>query len=258
MYSRLIPLALAGPPGARMLETAVALAFAHFLADFTMQTDAMVRAKARPAVLLLHVGIVAAVSWAALGFALQPLLILLIAGSHFAIDWAKLRFGNGTFMPFAADQGAHIAMVALGAALFPGAYAGGLWAHLDAAGWAPAAWLPAAMTIGAGLVATVWGGDYAVRAMMVGLTPPDPASLPKGGRLIGRLERAMILMLVLAGQPDGIGFLIAAKSLLRFNDLAHDHDRRTSEYVIIGTLASFACGLGAAFAARVALTALAP
>ena len=86
--------------------------------------------------------------------------------------------------------------------------------------------------------------------------PADPTgddSLPQGGRLIGRLERAMILMLVLAGQPDGIGFLIAAKSLLRFNELARDQDRRASEYVIIGTLASFAWGLGAAFAADAAL-----
>ena len=32
----------------------------------------------------------------------------------------------------------------------------------------------------------------------------------------------MILMLVLADQPDGIGFLIAAKSILRFNELARD------------------------------------
>ena len=52
-----------------MLETAVALAFAHLLADFVLQTDAMVRDKARPPVLLGHVGIVAAASWAALGFA---------------------------------------------------------------------------------------------------------------------------------------------------------------------------------------------
>ena len=88
--------------------------------------------------------------------------------------------------------------------------------------------------------------------------PPDPDSLPKGGRLIGRLERAMILMLVLAGQPDGIGFLIAAKSLLRFNDLARDKDRRVSEYVIIGTLASFAWGLAAAFATQLALDAPRP
>ena len=57
------------------------------------------------------------------------------------------------------------------------------------------------MTIAAGFIACVWAGDYAVRALMSSLPPPDPDSLPKGGRLIGRLERAMILMLVIAGRP---------------------------------------------------------
>ena len=46
--------------------------------------------------------------------------------------------------------------------------------------------------------------------------------------------------------------------MLRFNELARDDDRRVSEYVIIGTLASFAWGLGAAFLARLALGALGP
>lgn len=55
-----------------MLETAVALTFAHFLADFLLQTDAMVRDKHRLLVLLGHVGIVTATSWAALGFAPTP------------------------------------------------------------------------------------------------------------------------------------------------------------------------------------------
>ncbi len=242
-----------------MLETMVALALGHFLADFVLQTDAMVRDKARPRVLFSHVAVVAGTSWLALGLAFRPLLILMIAASHFCIDWLKQRYGNQTFAPFALDQGAHLAMIGIGAALFPGAYAAGLWS-LDVPG--PLAFwlgrLPQAMALATGLIAAVWASDYAVRALMSGLTPPDPSSLPKGGRLIGRLERAMILMLVIAGQTDAIGFLIAAKSLLRFNELARDADRLTSEYVIIGTLASFACGLGAAFAARAALTALAP
>ena len=55
---------------------------------------------------------------------------------------------------------------------------------------------------------------------------------------------------MLADQPDAIGFLIAAKSILRFNELARDSDRRASEYVIIGTLASFAWALAAAFGHR--------
>jgi hypothetical protein len=65
-----------------MLETAIALAFGHFLADFTLQTDWMVRRKREPMILLAHVGVVTAVTWVALGFSLSPLLLLMIAATH--------------------------------------------------------------------------------------------------------------------------------------------------------------------------------
>jgi hypothetical protein len=244
-----------------LLETAVALALGHLCADFLLQSDRLVREKHRPQMLALHVAIVAGASWAALGFALQPLLILLIAVSHYAIDWAKLRFGGPGFAPFALDQAGHAAMIALGAALFPGAYAAGLWALESPPAFAAAlVRLPEAQALAAGLVATVWAGGYAVKALMTGLKLPSDtgADLPLGGQLIGRLERMMILMLLLADQPDAIGLLIAAKSILRFNELARDADRRSSEYVIIGTLASFAWAIGAAWMTASALDALAP
>ncbi len=239
-----------------MLETAIALALAHVLADFVLQSDAMVRAKARLAGLLPHIAIFAALSWAALGFAPRPELIGLIAAAHLVIDWLKARYGGPGLAPFALDQAAHAVTIALAAALWPLAWTSGLWGLPAVAG--RIAWLPAAMAVAAGAITAVWAGGFAVRALMTGLTQPNLASLPKGGRLIGRLERAMILMLVVAGQTGAIGFLIAAKSLLRFNELARDQDRLTSEYVIIGTLASFAWGLAAAFVTLAALRALAP
>jgi hypothetical protein len=60
--------------------------------------------------------------------------------------------------------------------------------------------------------------------------------------------------MVLVDQPAAIGFLIAAKSILRF-DMASE-SRAAGEYVIIGTLASFAWALVAAFATDYALTLL--
>ena len=54
--------------------------------------------------------------------------------------------------------------------------------------------------------------------------------------MIGLLERGLIYLMFIAGQPAGIGFLIAAKSILRF-DAASNNAK--AEYVIIGTLASF-------------------
>lgn len=236
-----------------MLETAVALALGHAAADFLLQTDAMVRYKSRPTVLLKHVAIVGAASWAALGFALAPLLLALVMVTHYAIDWTKIRWGGTAFMPFALDQAAHLVVIGFGAWLFPDAFRGGLWGVLGAD-----ARLPQAMTLAAGAIATVTAGDHAVRAMMQNLATPDPSSLPRGGRLIGRLERTMILMLVLADQAEAVGFLIAAKSLLRFNELVRDADRSASEYVIIGTLASFAWGFAAAFATGFAFRSLGP
>lgn len=242
-----------------MIETAVALILGHVLGDFVLQTDAMVARKREARVLLLHVAIVTAATWVALGLSPAPWLVALIAVSHLAIDAAKQRWGGPGFRPFALDQAAHVAVIALGAALFPGAWAAGLWAGSAAAAFPPLAGLPEAMALAAGTIVAVWAGGHAVREMMTGVrfaAPPD--SLPLGGRLIGRLERLVILMLVLAEEPGAIGFLIAAKSILRFNELAREDDRHVSEYVIIGTLASFAWAIAAGYATRAAVSALAP
>lgn len=256
-----------------MIETAVALVLAHVLADFVLQTDATVAAKRRPAVFAGHLGVVTAASWAALGFPLAPAPVLAIALAHALTDAAKLawvgrcrRLGRDPgFAAFATDQAAHLAAVAVIAALWPAAWAGGLWAAPGLIERLPfLARAPEAMALAAGLVGAVWAGGYAVRELMRGLKdlPDDPEaddSLPNGGQLIGRLERLMILMLMVAGQPEGIGLLIAAKSILRFNELAADaSDRRASEYVIIGTLASFAWAIGVGLATQGALAALAP
>lgn len=252
-----------------MLETAVALLLAHLLADFILQSDAMVAGKSSPAVLACHVGVVTATSWAALGFPLAPLPLLAIAATHALLDALKLRWTARAGQPpgfaaFAVDQAGHLAVIAIVAGVWPGTWAAGLWAHPVLIGHAPfLARLPEAMVLAAGIVATVWSGGYAVQALMAPLAMPDPpgatTSLPKGGQLIGRLERLMILMLLLAQQPDGIGLLIAAKSILRFNELARDDKdggRRASEYVIIGTLASFAWAIGTAWGTTALLRAL--
>jgi hypothetical protein len=59
--------------------------------------------------------------------------------------------------------------------------------------------------------------------------------LLKAGRLIGNIERILTLSLLLMGEYGAIGFLIAAKSILRYEG------KKTSktEYVLIGSLLSF-------------------
>ncbi len=241
-----------------MFETALALLLAHCLADFLFQTDAMVEGKRSPKVLGLHIAIVTATTWVALGLPLTPWLIGLIAVSHLVIDAVKLRWGGAGFGAFFADQSAHLAIIAIAATLFPDAWSAGLWASPRVLATLP--WLATAseaMILATGLVATVWAGGYAVAALMSGmgddLTADDEDdSLPRGGRMIGRLERLMILIMVLSDQTAAIGLLIAAKSILRFGEATRS--RKASEYVIIGTLASVAWALAIAWLTRIALT----
>ncbi|WGK64622.1 DUF3307 domain-containing protein [Croceiramulus getboli] len=64
--------------------------------------------------------------------------------------------------------------------------------------------------------------------------------LPNAGRLIGIIERWLVLLFVIIGQFSAVGFLIAAKSILRFKD----GDLLKTEYVLIGTMLSFGIAIG--------------
>jgi len=69
--------------------------------------------------------------------------------------------------------------------------------------------------------------------------PRPLAGLKDGGKYIGYLERLLIFVFVLSGQFAGVGFLITAKSILRFGELKDSENRKQAEYIIIGTFASF-------------------
>src|SRR6056297_964421 len=215
-----------------MIETFTALLFAHVLADFLFQTGWINANKRRPGVMLLHGAIVLVTAQAALGQLAAPGPLAL---------WA------------------------------PGLWAQGAWAALLPPGGA--ALLLHAMALVAGLVVALRAGDFAIRALMAGhampgpappgpatatadtaLASPDEPGLPGGGRTIGHLERLLVFVLVLAGQITAIGFLVAAKSILRFGSIADD--RRATEYVIIGTLASFGWAIAVALATQTLRAAL--
>lgn len=71
----------------------------------------------------------------------------------------------------------------------------------------------------------------------------DLSSLPRGGKYIGMLERVLILTFIFVGYPEGIGFLLAAKSVFRFGDLQKGGELKLTEYVLIGTFLSFAIAI---------------
>ncbi len=230
-----------------MIETFAALLLAHVLADFVFQTNWIATNKLRPHVLLLHGVIVLAAAAAATGrIDAWPLAALAIV--HIAIDWLK-----GTFLPdglkgFIADQSAHLASIAVLAFLVPSLIADGFWGGLT--------FLPALMTLAAGLILATRAGGFAVGLLMQPWADDVPKGLTNGGKLIGLLERGLIFLLILVGQPVGIGFLIAAKSVLRFETTSED--QRAGEYVIIGTLASFGWALLFSYATVWLMAALPP
>lgn len=63
----------------------------------------------------------------------------------------------------------------------------------------------------------------------------------KAGRVIGMLERVVIVLLIYFTEDfSSVGFILAAKGLIRLRQL---RDRQFSEYILIGTLASVLCAL---------------
>lgn len=65
--------------------------------------------------------------------------------------------------------------------------------------------------------------------------------LQNAGKMIGIIERWLVLTFVLLNKYEAVGFLLAAKSILRFKD----QETIRTEYVLIGTMLSY--GIAIAF-----------
>ncbi|HFB39092.1 MAG TPA: hypothetical protein ENJ76_01570 [Oceanithermus sp.] len=91
------------------------------------------------------------------------------------------------------------------------------------------------------------GGSPFVRWVLSRVPAARPSSGKEGieaaGRWIGYLERTLILALILAGEPAGVGFVFAGKAIARFSE------REQVEYYLLGTFASFTWAVVLALAA---------
>ena len=225
-----------------MSAALAALLFAHALADFILQTNWMAANKRHPRALFVHMATVLLTAAAATGCT-SPWLLALTA-AHVAIDFAKSFWPKRGLAPFMIDQIAHLASLAAIAPLLPP----GLWQPIPAA--APL------MAMTAGLILSTRAGGFAVGLLMEPWAASAPEGLPGGGRIIGLLERGLIFALILTDQASGIGYLVAAKSVLRFG--AVSNEGKLSEYVIIGTLASVLWAIAVAAGTSALLTHLPP
>ncbi|NQY34445.1 MAG: DUF3307 domain-containing protein [Alteromonadaceae bacterium] len=74
-------------------------------------------------------------------------------------------------------------------------------------------------------------------------TETTNSGLASAGTWIGYLERCLAISFIFMGQFAGIGFLVATKTIFRFGDLTKNNDMKLTEYMMLGTLLSYAIAL---------------
>ena len=219
------------------------LLLAHVLTDFVLQPGSWVRHKrefkAASGYLYFHSFLAGFLSYLLLQQWSQWEIPAIIAITHFFIDLWKLYQKEDNLKIFLWDQFLHFLVI-----VFVSLY---LAESLDKLLPEMKRWLTSAeflVVVIAYLLIIFPAGFLIGKATQrwekeIGHTPGN-TSLQSAGRYIGIFERILVLTFILTNNFSAIGFLIAAKSILRFSDKSEIGARKQTEYVLIGTLMSFA------------------
>jgi hypothetical protein len=220
--------------------------FAHLLADFGLQTTRMIqhkkRLKERSWVLYVH-----ALLHGVLIYIFSPnksiwLIPVIVFVTHFFIDLWKLNRKDNA-LAFIVDQILHIIVIVT------------LWLIYYQPAWLQVKFTEIANNqnvwlITAGYFFIIFPLAYILgyatskwRSEIETVITRSTISLSEAGKWIGIFERILVYTFVINNHFEGIGFLIAAKSILRFSDIKADSIRKEAEYVLIGTLMSFASSI---------------
>lgn len=225
---------------------------AHVVADFYLQTDKSCVKKAEKALkgweLYKHALWVLALTWLVVFDLDGWWLAAIVASSHLVIDAVKpfvqKRCGtNNELWVFIIDQMLHLGV--LGGASY-------LWLQYNS--WQEYGWLmacsPKYVLLTTALVLAHKPSNILLNLIIKYYEVPVPNDCAEGysephgafhsGALIGTLERVLMIVLIVMSQYETIGFLIAAKSILRFSSV---NESEKSEYVVAGTFISFCIAL---------------
>lgn len=239
-----------------MLTLLLKLLLAHLIGDFALQTKTMVlRRKDNVGYLLLHILIHIALL---VGFLWKDkeqyaLVIATIAISHLAIDslkiWMEEKFPRNPFLLFVIDQILHISIIFI--------------VVIFSFGWDA---LPlqqisfekvllysiafVAITIVTPVILRLFFSKWQKESEFYN---KKQDSLMHAGLWIGIIERLLIVLFILVDFWEGIGFLLAAKSIFRFGDLANAKDTKFTEYILVGTLASFMIAISIGYSLKLLL-----
>jgi len=220
----------------------LSLVLAHIIGDFYLQTDNCCKQKERRKFkswfLYVHAIIISLLSWIMVPSCNFGLWILLIAVSHFSIDAIKIHCSKGLWS-FVIDQLLHLGILIAISNIYE-----------------PAKELPLQMIDSSdsfsipllilAILLCMKPANILIKLILEKYQVGESEScnnIKNAGALIGNLERILTIVFVLLGQFEAIGFIVAAKSILRFKDT----DTAKTEYVLAGTFLSFGiailCGL---------------
>jgi len=217
------------------------LLLAHVLTDFVFQNKKMVEHKrthkASSWYLYVHSVLAGFLTYLILQQWSSFLVPLVIIISHFLIDLWKLHQKEDNLKYFLLDQFFHIIMLVL-AWLYLTQNFSNVFSEIRSFFSSTEklailiGYLVVIFPVGfiIGKATERWQQEIAIEE--------EQSSLKKAGRYIGIFERILVLTFILSSNFSAIGFLIGAKSILRFSD--SKGARKQTEYVLIGTLMSFA------------------
>lgn len=239
-----------------MLILFLKLLLAHIVGDFVLQSKFLVeKRKQNIAYLLLHVLIHAGILCLLFINALHSfwVIIVFITVAHLAIDslkiWVEKKSTLSPTLLFVSDQLIHVGVL-IGVVLYTYEFT------FDFAAWFFSTqnllYLIAFLIIAAvspiflKIFFSKWNqeNDFATKKNQ---------SLFDAGMLIGIMERLIIVLFIQVGFLSGIGFLLAAKSIFRFGDLTNAKDTKFTEYILVGTLASFLIAIVTGYLLRIGL-----
>lgn len=214
------------------------LLMAHLLTDFILQPAGWIRQRQQKhfasSRLYLHGLVTGIVALLLLGSAWW-FVVLVVMLSHIIIDgWKSYQPEKATF--FLIDQLLHLLVIILCwyFSFFQWTDIKNLYQALSNN---ERFWIITAAFIILSFPAGIMIGKLTQRWQdQIKETAVEAMALADAGKWIGILERTIILVLILQQQYGAIGLLIAAKSILRFNQ-TNSQEAKT-EYVLIGSLIS--------------------
>ena len=234
-----------------MISILIKLIAAHLIGDFIFQSDKICEMKynknlpKRLSGLAVHSGIQAIRSYLFIAEWQLWIVPLVIFASHFIIDFIKVACQGKRLPALIADQIAHYAVI-FGLTWFLSikGYSNIVNSYFSLSFWTIltsyiAILVPTSVLIKSFIEYEGWMPDQSLPSETDAQPEESLKGLPNAGKWIGYLERILILTFIYTNNIEGIGFLLAAKSVFRFGELNRSRDIRVTEYVLIGTFVSF-------------------